>query len=85
MADTLSKYHPVVSFIFIAGAILLGALIQHPAFVIAGALFSAAHHLMIFGVKSLKKLPLMMLAPIALALINPFFNRDGEHILFRIF
>jgi len=85
MADTLSKYHPVVSFIFIAGAILLGALIQHPAFVIAGALFSAAHHLMIFGVKSLKKLPLMILAPIAIALINPFFNRDGEHILFRIF
>ncbi len=64
---------------------MLGALIQHPAFVIAGALFSAAHHLMIFGVKSLKKLPLMILAPIAIALINPFFNRDGEHILFRIF
>ena len=40
-ADAFSNCHPAVNFLFFVGAIGFGVLIQHPAYLIAGAVGAA--------------------------------------------
>ena len=37
MKDAFSKYHPAVNFLFFVGAIGCSVVIQHPAYLLAGA------------------------------------------------
>ena len=56
MQDAFSKRHPMVNFIFFVGAIGFGVLIQHPAYLTAGFLWSTSYYLLLKGRKGLKML-----------------------------
>ena len=48
-ADAFSNCHPAVNFLFFVGAIGFGVLIQHPAYLIAGAIGAAVYYLLLSG------------------------------------
>ena len=83
--DAFSKRHPVVNFIFLLGAIGFGVVIQHPVYLLAGFLCSAAYYLLLNGNKGWKMLAGLLLFFIAMTAINPLFNIHGETLLFLAF
>ena len=84
-SDAFSRCHPAVNFIFFAGAIGFGVVIQHPAYILLGFLCAGAYACLLSPEKGLKTL-LMLLPVVAfISLINPLFNHQGEHVLFTLF
>ena len=83
--DAFSKRHPAVNFVFFLGVILGAALIQHPAFVLAGFVTGAIYYLMLNGCKGLRFLLLLLPIFVFVAAINPLFNTDGEKVLCYVF
>ena len=83
--DAFSKQHPLVNFVFFAGAICFGVMIQHPAYLLAGVVCAAAYYLLLHGRKGWKMI--FGLLPLFLILtgINPLFNTYGEKVLFFVF
>lgn len=83
--DAFSKRHPLVNFIFFLGAISLGVMIQHPAYLAAGMVSGAVYYLLLSGRKGWKML--FGLSPVFLLLtaINPLFNTYGATVLFHVF
>ena len=79
-----SKYHPLTNFLFFLGAIGFGVLFQHPAYLLAATVCSAAYYLLLQGRKALKKILLMLPLLLTVAVINPIFNTQGTHILFSL-
>ena len=65
-ADAFSNCHPAVNFLFFVGAIGFGVLIQHPAYLIAGAIGAAVYYLLLSGRAGWKRIA--MLLPMFLAL-----------------
>ncbi|MBQ3529416.1 MAG: energy-coupling factor transporter transmembrane protein EcfT [Oscillospiraceae bacterium] len=84
-SDGFSKYHPLTNFLFFLGAILFGVLFQHPAYLLAGMLCAGIYYVLLQGRKALKAIAGMLLLLLIVALINPIFNTQGSHILFRLF
>ena len=58
--DAFSKRHPAVNFVFFLGVIVASALIQHPAYVLAGFVTGAIYYLLLNGSKGLKFLLLLL-------------------------
>ena len=58
--DAFSKRHPVVNFVFFLGVIVGAALIQHPAYVLAGFVTGTIYYLMLNGSKGFKFLLLLL-------------------------
>lgn len=83
--DAFSKRHPAVNFVFFLGVILGAALIQHPAYVLAGFATGTIYYLMLNGSKGLKFLLLLLPIFVFVAAINPLFNTDGEKVLCHVF
>ena len=85
MNDAFSKCHPAVNFLFFVGAIGCSVVIQHPAYLLAGACCGTIYYFLLNGRKGWKML--LGLLPIFLILtaINPLFNTYGVHILFSVF
>ena len=83
--DAFSKRHPAVNFVFFLGVIVASALIQHPAYVLAGFVMGAIYYLMLNGSKGLKFLLLLLPLFVFVAAINPLFNTDGQRILRYVF
>lgn len=83
--DAFSKCHPAVNFLFFLGAIGFGVLIQHPAYLLCGAVAAGTYYLLLNGRKGWK--PLLGLVPLFLVLtaVNPLFNTYGSRILFFVF
>lgn len=80
--DAFSKCHPAVNFLFFAGAIGCGVVIQHPVYLAAGLLCGGSYYLLLKGTRGLLRLlPLFVLV----AAMNPLFNTQGQQVLFRIF
>ena len=52
--DAFSKQHPLVNFVFFAGAICFGVVIQHPAYLLAGVVCAATYYLLLNGRKGWK-------------------------------
>lgn len=84
-SDGFSKYHPLTNFLFFLGAILFGVLFQHPAYLLAGMLCAGIYYVLLQGRKALKAIAGMLPLLLIVALINPIFNTQGSHILFRLF
>lgn len=82
--DAFSKRHPLVNFIFFAGAIGLGVVFQHPAYILSSVVCVTLYSMLLMGKKAL--LRLLQLLPLALiiAVINPVFNTKGKTVLFEI-
>lgn len=85
MSDAFSKCHPAVNFLFFIGAIGLGVVIQHPAYLLAGILCGAVYYLLLNGRKGLKMVLGLLPMFFFLTAINPLFNTYGETVLFHVF
>lgn len=82
--DAFSKRHPMVNFIFFLGAIGFGVMIQHPAYLLAGFLSSAAYYLRLNGRKGIRMLLWMALFFLVMTAVNPLFNIHGQTLLFTV-
>lgn len=83
--DAFSKRHPAVNFVFFLGVILASALIQHPAYILAGFVAGAIYYLILNGSKGLKFLALLLPLFVFVTAINPLFNTDGQRVLCYVF
>lgn len=83
--DPFSEYHPLVCFLFFLTVILMGTVVRHPAYMLAGCVASGWYYGLLKGrgllTMLLRLLPLLLLV----SLLNPLFNPRGEHVLLRIF
>ena len=85
MNDRFSKCHPLVNFLFFAGAIGTTVLIQHPAFLLTGVITGVVYYLLLNGKKGLKTLALLVPVFVIIAAVNPVFNTMGQRVLFTLF
>ncbi len=83
--DAFSKCHPAVNFLFFVCAISFAAVIQHPAYLAAGALAAGCYYLLLHGRKGWRNLAALVPMFLLLSAINPLFNTYGAHVLFRLF
>lgn len=83
--DAFSKRHPAVNFLFFVGAIGASVLIQHPAYLLVGAVSGAAYYLLLSGRKGWKMVFALLPLFVFVTAINPLFNLYGERVLFRVF
>lgn len=74
-----------MNFLYFAGAIGFGVVIQHPAYMTAGCIGAAVYYLLLSGRKGWKTVLGMLPAFVILSVINPIFNTYGQHVLFRLF
>lgn len=84
-ADAFSKRHPIVNFLFFLGAIGFGVVIQHPAYLAAGAFSGAVYYLLLHGRSGWKLLYGMVPLFLIMTAVNPLFNTYGATILFHVF
>ena len=85
MKDAFSKCHPAVNFLFFAGAIGLTVMIQHPAYLLAGAISGVIYYLLLNGKRGIKTILALVPLFLILSAINPLFNTMGKTVLFRLF
>lgn len=83
--DAFSRCHPAVNFLFFAGAIGFGVVIQHPAYLLAGILGAVSYYLLLHGRSGIKMLYSMLPLFLLLTAINPLFNTYGSTVLFHLF
>ena len=84
-ADAFSNCHPAVNFLFFVGAIGFSVLIQHPAYLIAGAIGAAVYYLLLSGRAGWKRIAMLLPMVLMLTAVNPLFNTYGERVLFHVF
>ena len=84
MIDAFSKCHPAVNFLFFAGAIGMSVVIQHPAYLLAGAVTGAIYYLLLNGKKGCKIFVALLPMFVILTAINPLFNTLGATPLFYL-
>lgn len=82
--DAFSKRHPLVNFIFFAGAIGLGVVFQHPAYILSSVVCVTLYSMLLMGKKALLRLLQLLPLAVILAVINPVFNTKGKTVLFEI-
>lgn len=85
MDDAFSKCHPLVNFLFFAGAIGCAVVIQHPAYLLVALVAAAVYYLLLSGRRGWKMILGLLPMIIILTAINPLFNHYGKTILFHVF
>ncbi len=83
--DGFSKCHPATNFLFFLGAIGFGVLFQHPAYLTAAIICAGIYYVLLAGWKAIKSIALILPLFLTVALINPLFNTQGQHVLFTLF
>lgn len=83
--DAFSRCHPLVGFVFFLGAIGMGALILHPAYILASGICAITYYCLLNGWKGLKMVGLSIPVFLFLTFANPLVNHDGERILTYVF
>lgn len=83
--DAFGNCHPAVGFFFFVVAVGMGALILHPAYILASGVLSLTYYLLLRGRKGLKMLGLFVPLFLLTTFINPLLNTLGERVLFRVF
>ncbi|MBQ7344445.1 MAG: hypothetical protein IJW45_00090 [Oscillospiraceae bacterium] len=83
--DAFSKRHPLVNFVFFIGAIGCAAVIQHPVYLLAGAIGAGSYHLLLNGRKGWRMILGMIPMFLFLTAVNPLFNIYGATVLFHVF
>lgn len=85
MTDAFSKCHPAVNFLFFVDAIGCSVVIQHPAYLLAGACCGTIYYFLLNGRKGWKMILWLLPMFLILTAVNPLFNTYGVHILFSVF
>lgn len=83
--DAFSRCHPAVGFAFFIGAIGLGAMILHPAYILASGLFAVTYYCLLRGSKGIKMVGLSIPVFLFLTFANPLVNHDGQRVLTYVF
>ena len=83
--DSFSRCHPAVGCVFFIGAIFFGAMILHPAYIIAALLCAVIYYCLLKGRKAWKTVGMLLPLFVVLTAVNPLFNTEGQHVLFRVF
>lgn len=83
--DAFSCLHPAVNFIFFIGALGFGVLIQRPSFLAAGMICALSYYLLLHGMQGMKRIGTMLPVFLAVILLNPFVNRNGQTVLLSVF
>lgn len=76
--------HPITNLVFYIGAIGFGMCLLHPACLVCSFLFALVYYSIVKG-EVRKYLGRILMLFMVVSLINPFFNRYGETILFVYF
>ncbi|HHU07110.1 MAG TPA: energy-coupling factor transporter transmembrane protein EcfT [Clostridiaceae bacterium] len=82
MEDAFAKCHPIINFIFFIGAIIMGMIFVHPLFLLISILTSALYYLLLVGKYGWKFLFFILVAFLALSVLNPIINTRGDTVLF---
>ena len=80
--DRFQDYHPAIQFLFFIAAIVFSMCFVHPAFVVCSVFFSACYLVMLRGRKAWKVIAATVMVFLAVTLINPLVNSNGEYVLF---
>ena len=83
--DAFSNCHPAVIFLFFLGAIAIGVVVTHPAYLIAGCAGAALYYLLLVGKSGIRNIAALLPFFSLITFINPFINTRGRHILFSVF
>ena len=83
--DAFSRCHPLVTFVFFLGAVGFGALIMHPAYILATVFFAVTYYILLHGVKGWKTVLLSVPLFIVVSFLNPLINREGQRVLMYVF
>ena len=83
--DAFSRCHPAVGFTFFVGAIGLGAMIMHPAYIAASAVFAVTYYCLLKGARGMKLVALSIPLFLFLTFANPLVNHDGQRVLTYVF
>ena len=83
--DAFSRCHPAVGFAFFLGAIGLGAMILHPAYIVVSGLCAVTYYCLLRGAKGLKMVALSVPVFLFLTFANPLVNHDGQRVLGHVF
>ncbi len=83
--DAFSRCHPAVGFLFFGGAIGLGAMILHPAYILVSGFFSVTYYCLLKGFRGIKTVLLCVPLLLFLTFANPLVNHDGERVLTTVF
>ena len=83
--NTFARCHPLVNLIYFVGVICFAAVIQHPAYLIAGLAGAAVYLVLLQGKKAWKLIFSLLPLFLFLTAINPLFNHAGSHVLFTVF
>lgn len=80
--DVFAGYHPGITFLFFIAAIVCGMCFVHPAFLACAWILAAAYLITIRGSRAFRLIGILAIVFAVVALINPLFNQNGEHVLF---
>lgn len=80
--DAFSNYHPLIIFVFYIGAFVFGMIFLHPLFWGCSLCAAILYYLMLHGKSGIRFILGMIPLYLGIMLMNPFFNTDGERVLF---
>lgn len=82
--DAFARCHPVVPLAYFVAVIVVAAVVQHPAYLLAGFVAGAVYLLMLQGGRGLLVLAGLVPVFVLVSAINPLFNTRGNHVLFEV-
>lgn len=86
MVVRFERFHPLLTFIYYAGALALFILMLHPLFLLVAFLLIIFTHIWEDRGRALRRWFFFMLTSgLVIFLLNPVFNERGRHVLFVIY
>lgn len=84
-SDAFGRCHPAVGLVFFAGAVGLGAVVMHPAYILASVALSLTYYILLNGAKGFHIIRIYLPLTLLMTFLNPLLNTRGERVLFHIF
>jgi energy-coupling factor transport system permease protein len=85
MGNRFARFHPLVSFLYYAGTIVLLFLLLHPLFLCMGFVVILAVNFMHDRLSGLRRWLLFIITSVFfMVMLNPLFNERGQHLLFEM-
>jgi energy-coupling factor transport system permease protein len=85
MGNKFDRFHPVVSFLYYAGAVVLFFLMLHPIFLCFGFALMLAVNFIHDRLSGLRRWLFFLITSVFfMVMLNPLFNERGRHVLFEI-
>jgi len=83
--DAFGTYNPITNFVFFIGAVVMGMFFIHPVSVCCSIVCSLIYYFWLKRLKGFRLLAYLVILFMVLTVLNPFFNTDGQIVLFWAF